>query len=150
MLLIKRRTRFGRHHRHLREIDCSMAVVDGPAAGAECGANQYTCPAYSAKKYFIVAAVAGDIITTVDKGRWARPMSSLPCLDVNGRYLTWSNYALMKNTLINSRNLFCIFARLLEMQFSQICFQNLMLNKNLRPNICLPHAFRNSVKLQFC
>ena len=36
-----------------------MAVVDGPAAGAECGANQYTCPAYSAKKCFIGAAAAG-------------------------------------------------------------------------------------------
>ena len=25
------------NHRHLREIDCSLAVVGRPAAGAECG-----------------------------------------------------------------------------------------------------------------
>ena len=58
-------------HRHLREIDCSLAVVGGLATGAECGANQYTCHPYGAKKCFIVAAAAGDITTTVNRGRWA-------------------------------------------------------------------------------
>ena len=49
-------------HRHLREIDHSLAIVGGPAA--ECGmalnlgANQYTGPAFSAKACFMVA---GDI-----------------------------------------------------------------------------------------
>ena len=69
-------------HRHLREIDCSSAIVGGPAAGAESGANQYTGPACGAKKCFIVAAAAGDITTTINKGRRAGPMSSLLLLDV--------------------------------------------------------------------
>ena len=34
----------GIDHRHLREIDCSLVIVGGPATGAECGANQYTSP----------------------------------------------------------------------------------------------------------
>ena len=51
------------------------------------GANQYTGPACGAKKCFIVAAVAGDITTTVNKGRRAGPMSSLLLLDVGGYYL---------------------------------------------------------------
>ena len=45
-------------------------------------ANQYSCPAYSAKKGFIAAAVAGDITTTVNKGRRADKMSRLLLLDV--------------------------------------------------------------------
>ena len=57
-------------HIHLREIDCSLAVVGGPAASAESGAYQYTGPAYSTKKCFMVAAaVASYITTTVNKGR---------------------------------------------------------------------------------
>ena len=48
-------------------------------------ANQYTGPAYNAKKCFIAAAVAGNITTTVHKGRQGRPMSSLLLLDVYGR-----------------------------------------------------------------
>ena len=69
------------YHRNLREIDCSSAIVGGPAAGAESGANQYTGPACGAKKCFIAAAVAGNITTTVNKGRRVRPMSLL-LLDV--------------------------------------------------------------------
>ena len=46
------------------------------------GANQYTGPSCAAKKCFIVAAVVGDITTTVNKGRQAGPMSSLLLLDV--------------------------------------------------------------------
>ena len=46
------------------------------------GANQYTGPACGAKKCFIVAAAAGDITTTINKGRRAGPMSSLLLLDV--------------------------------------------------------------------
>ena len=46
------------------------------------GAYQYTGPACDTKKYFIGAAVAGDITTTVIKGRQAGPMSSLLILDV--------------------------------------------------------------------
>ena len=74
------------YHRNLREIDCSSAIVGGPAAGAESGANQYTGPACGAKKCFIAAAVAGNITTTVNKGRQAGPMSSLLLLDVYGSY----------------------------------------------------------------
>ena len=35
----------GRHHRHLREIDCSLAIVGGPATGAESGGKSihWTC-----------------------------------------------------------------------------------------------------------
>ena len=73
-------------HRHLREINCSSAVVGGPATGAMLalnrGANQYTGPACGAQKCFIVAAAAGDITTTVNKGRQAGPMSSLLLSDV--------------------------------------------------------------------
>ena len=46
------------------------------------GANQYSGPTYGAKKCFIVAAVAGDITTTVNKGRQAGPVSSLLFIDV--------------------------------------------------------------------
>ena len=46
------------------------------------GANQYTGPAGGAKKCFIAAAAAGDITTTVNKGKRAGPMSSLLLLDV--------------------------------------------------------------------
>ena len=66
-------------HRHLREIDCSSAVVGGPAAGAESGGNQYTGPTCGAKKCFIAVAAIGNITTTVNKGR---PMCSLLLLDV--------------------------------------------------------------------
>ena len=48
------------------------------------GANQCTGPACGAKKCFIVAAVAGNITTTVNKGRQAGPMSSLLLLNVYG------------------------------------------------------------------
>ena len=47
-------------------------------------ANQYTGPACGTKKYFIVAAVAGNITITVNKGRQAGPMTSLLLLDVYG------------------------------------------------------------------
>ena len=46
------------------------------------GANQYTGPACGAKKCFIAAAAAGNITTTVNKGRHAGPISSLLLLDV--------------------------------------------------------------------
>ena len=48
------------------------------------GANQYTCPTYSTKVCFIVATAGGDITTSVNKGRWARPISGLLLLDVYG------------------------------------------------------------------
>ena len=48
------------------------------------GANQYTCLIYSAKKCLIAAAAAGDITTTVNRGRQPRPMSNLRLLDVYG------------------------------------------------------------------
>ena len=69
-------------HRYLREIDCSLTVVGRPPLALNPGANQYTSPAYSAKKCFIVAAAAGNITTTVNKGRQSKPMSSLLLLDV--------------------------------------------------------------------
>ena len=53
---------------------CLLALIPG--------ANQYTGPACGAKKFFIAAAAAGDITTTVNKGRQAGPMSSLLLLDV--------------------------------------------------------------------
>ena len=68
------------YHRHLREIDRSLAVVGRPAA--ESGANQYSCPAYNAKVCEMVAAVAGNIITSAHKGRRAGPMRGLLLLDV--------------------------------------------------------------------
>ena len=40
------------NHRHLREIDCSLAVVVGPAAGTEYVGKSNTCLAYSAKVCF--------------------------------------------------------------------------------------------------
>ena len=46
----------GFKHRHIREIDCSLAVVGGPAAAWEMapnpGANHYTGPKFSAKSMF--------------------------------------------------------------------------------------------------
>ena len=41
------------------------------------GANQYTHPAFSAKVCLMLAAVAGGITTSVNKGRQAGPMSGL-------------------------------------------------------------------------
>ena len=74
-----------------------MAVVGGPAAGAESWANQYTGPACGAKKCFIAAAAAaGNITTTVYKCRWAGPMSSLLLLDV------YVIYTLMQQKLLSS------------------------------------------------
>ena len=49
------------------------------------GANQYTGPSCGTKKCFIAAAAAGDITSTVNKGRRAGPMSSLLILDVYGK-----------------------------------------------------------------
>ena len=69
-------------HRHLREIDRSWPQLAGQLLALNVGANQYTCPTYSTKKCFIVAAAAGDITTTVNRGKWAGPMSSLLLLDV--------------------------------------------------------------------
>ena len=46
------------------------------------GANQYSCPTYSAKVCFIAATATGDITTTVNRGRLAGPMSGLLVLDV--------------------------------------------------------------------
>ena len=54
----------------------------GQPLALNAGANQDTCPAYSTKKCFIVAAAAGNITTTVNKGRQAGPMSSLLLVDV--------------------------------------------------------------------
>ena len=74
-------------HRHLREKDSSLAIVGGPAAGAESGVNQYTGPSCGTQKCFIADAAAGDITTTVNKGKRAGPMSSLLLLDVYGLIL---------------------------------------------------------------
>ena len=65
-------------HRHLREIDCSSAIVGGPvspwAMALNMGVNQCTGPAFSTKACFMVA---GDITTSVNKGRQAGPTSCL-------------------------------------------------------------------------
>ena len=66
------------NHRQLREKDHSLAIVGGPATAwamaLNLGANQYTGPTFSAKACFMVA---GNITTSVNKGRWAGPMSGL-------------------------------------------------------------------------
>ena len=66
------------YYRHLREIDCSSAVVGGLAAAwamvLNPGAKQCTGPTLSTKACFMVA---GDITTSVNKGRWAVPLSSI-------------------------------------------------------------------------
>ena len=69
-------------HRHLREIDCTLAIVGGSAADAESGGKSIHWPRMWCQKCFIAAAAAGYITTTVNKGRWAGPMSSLLLLDV--------------------------------------------------------------------
>ena len=65
-------------HRHLREIDRSSAIVGWQATAwamaLNPGANQYTGPAFSAKACFMVD---GNITTSVNKARWAGPMSGL-------------------------------------------------------------------------
>ena len=64
-------------------IDCSLAVVGKPAAGAESRGKSTTC---GAKKCFIGAAAAGNITTTVNKGRQAvtnEQSSSVRCLCMN-------------------------------------------------------------------
>ena len=70
------------NHRHLRKIDCSAAVVGRLPVGAESGGKSIPWPRMWSQKCFIAAAAAGDITTTVNKGRQAGPMSSL--LDVYG------------------------------------------------------------------
>ena len=63
------------YHRHLREIDCSLAGRQLYTAMALIpGANQYTGLAYSAIVCFMLV---GDISTTDNKGRQAAPMSGL-------------------------------------------------------------------------
>ena len=56
----------------------------GKSLALNVGTNQYTCPAYSAKKCFIATAARGDITTTVNRGRRAGPISSLLLLYVYG------------------------------------------------------------------
>ena len=63
----------------------------GQPLGLNPGANQYTGPAYSTKKRFIVAAVTGDITTTVNKGRQAGLMCFLLLLDVYGSNTCYAN-----------------------------------------------------------
>ena len=64
-------------HRHQREIDYSSAIVGGPATAWAMAlnprANQYTGPAFSSKACFMVA---GDITTSVNKGRQAHEQST--------------------------------------------------------------------------
>ena len=69
-------------HRHLRDIDSSLSIVGGLAVGAESGGKSIHWPQCGAKKCFIAAAEVGNISTTVNKGRWAGPMSSLLLIDV--------------------------------------------------------------------
>ena len=61
-----------------------MAVVGSQPLALNQGANQNTGHACGAKKCFIATAAAGNITTTVNKGRRARPMSRLLLLDVYG------------------------------------------------------------------
>ena len=78
------------YHRHLRDIDRSLAIVGGPAAlramALNPGANQYTGPAFGAKAFFVVAgnkllvswsSLDKELHASVNKGRWAGPMSGL-------------------------------------------------------------------------
>ena len=62
------------HHKHLRGIDRSSAIVAPWAMALNQGPDQYTGPVFSAKACFMVA---GDITTNVNKGRRARPMCGL-------------------------------------------------------------------------
>ena len=70
-------------HRPLREIDFSLAIDGGLAAAwamaLNPGENQYTGPAFSTKACFMVA---GNITTSVNKGRQAGPMEQSTYLDV--------------------------------------------------------------------
>ena len=76
---------WGVKQRHLREkIDCSLAIVGGPAADTESRGKSIHWTACDAKKCFIAAAAAGDITTTVNKGRRVGPLSSLLLFDVYG------------------------------------------------------------------
>ena len=65
---------FRDNHRHLREIDWSLAVDGRPGAGAECGGKWMPCPADD------------KTTTTVNKGRL---MSTLLLLDVYGDIQSW-------------------------------------------------------------
>ena len=62
----------------------------GQPLGTESEDKSILSPAYSAKVCFIAAAVAGDITTTVNRGRQARPMSNLLLLDVYDLTFTYS------------------------------------------------------------
>ena len=56
----------------------NLAIAGRPATiqamAMNLGANQYTSPKFGAKACFMVA---GNITTSVNKGRWAGPMSGL-------------------------------------------------------------------------
>ena len=54
----------------------------GQPLGAESGGKSIRSPAYSVKVCFIVATVAGNITTSVNRGRQAGPMSGVLLLDV--------------------------------------------------------------------
>ena len=72
------------------KIDCSWQASH---LALNPGANQYTCPTYSTKVCFMAATAAGNITTSVSKGRQARPMSSLLPLDAMGQpYSDTSSY----------------------------------------------------------
>ena len=64
-------------HRHLREIDCSLALGPGPATAyihsTESWGKSVHWPCIQCQSVMAV----GDTAITVKKGRWAGPMSSL-------------------------------------------------------------------------
>ena len=66
------------NHRHLVEIGRSLAIVGVRAAAlgncTEPGGKSIHWPTFSAKACFMVA---GNIITSINKGRRATPMSGL-------------------------------------------------------------------------
>ena len=63
-------------HRHIKETDCSLAIVGGPAAacchGAAFRAYHHTGPTYIAKACY---TAVGNIASTVNIGRQAGRMS---------------------------------------------------------------------------
>ena len=87
-------------HRHLREIDCLSAIVGGPASAwamaLNPGANQYTGPAFSTKACFLVA---GDITTSVNKGRQAGDITT----SVNEQSIYLDVYARVQQFLLRLR-----------------------------------------------
>ena len=78
-------------YRHLREIDCSLAIVGGPATGAECGGKSIHLPHIQRQKVLYNAYCGwrhNNYCQQRQAGRANEQSTSLRCLCLNSKRQT--------------------------------------------------------------